>query len=191
MTFDQVEFFMSCASCLNFSLAAKYHFVSVSTLSRRITNLEDELGVKLFERGYHGHKLTDAGADFYECCINSYMMHNVFLNKWSPYSKEYISVGCCPYDSSYEKLIISHSKASPDFLTKKLKINLIPEEKILNTLRGRDISAAVINEEKAVGEDLIIVPFYKENNKNYVIVYLKDFDSNIAIKFSRLGTYLK
>ena len=119
------------------------------------------------------------------------MMHNVFLNKWSPYSKEYISVGCCPYDSSYEKLIISHSKASADFLTKKLKINLIPEEKILNTLRGRDISAAVINEEKAVGEDLIIVPFYKENNKNYVIVYLKDFDSNIGIKLSRLGTYLK
>jgi DNA-binding transcriptional LysR family regulator len=49
------------AEALNISRAAEILGLNASTISRRITRLEDELGVTLFERGHHGLRLTDAG----------------------------------------------------------------------------------------------------------------------------------
>ena len=49
------------AEALNLSRAGETLGLNASTISRRITRLEDELGVTLFERGHHGLRLTDAG----------------------------------------------------------------------------------------------------------------------------------
>src|SRR5258708_30832968 len=49
------------AEALNISRAAETLGLNASTISRRITRLEDELGVTLFERGHNGIRLTDAG----------------------------------------------------------------------------------------------------------------------------------
>ncbi len=46
---------------LNFSEAAKASFVSQSTLSQQIKQLEDELGVQLFQRNSHDVSLTEEG----------------------------------------------------------------------------------------------------------------------------------
>jgi DNA-binding transcriptional LysR family regulator len=45
----------------SFSHAAQSLGVNVATISRRITRLEDELGVTIFERGSFGIRLTAAG----------------------------------------------------------------------------------------------------------------------------------
>jgi DNA-binding transcriptional LysR family regulator len=45
----------------SFSRAAQSLGINVSTISRRITRLEDELGVTIFERGSFGIRLTAAG----------------------------------------------------------------------------------------------------------------------------------
>jgi DNA-binding transcriptional LysR family regulator len=47
----------------SFSHAAQSLGVKTSTISRRITRLEDELGVTVFERGAFGIRLTAAGRD--------------------------------------------------------------------------------------------------------------------------------
>jgi DNA-binding transcriptional LysR family regulator len=47
----------------SFSRAAQSLGIKVSTISRRITKLEDELGVTIFERGSFGIRLTAAGRD--------------------------------------------------------------------------------------------------------------------------------
>jgi DNA-binding transcriptional LysR family regulator len=47
----------------SFSHAAQSLGVKPSTISRRITSLEDELGVTIFERGSFGIRLTAAGRD--------------------------------------------------------------------------------------------------------------------------------
>ena len=44
-----------------FALAAKLLDVDTSTVSRRISNLEDELGLSLFERDHSGIRLTRGG----------------------------------------------------------------------------------------------------------------------------------
>lgn len=63
MEIQQLQSFSAAAQTLNFNLAAAQLFIDQSTLSRRISLLEKDLGVTLFERGknYSGVKLTSAG----------------------------------------------------------------------------------------------------------------------------------
>ena len=55
---------MGVAEATNFSRAARLLNVQQSTVSRRIRDLEDKIGVSLFERYPHGVRLTVAGETF-------------------------------------------------------------------------------------------------------------------------------
>lgn len=61
MTIKQLEYFMEVARSLNYSEAAKRLFISQPALSRSITALEEEMGVRLFIRNKHNVSLTPAG----------------------------------------------------------------------------------------------------------------------------------
>jgi DNA-binding transcriptional LysR family regulator len=57
----QLEAFWWAATCSNFSTAAERLHLSVSSLSKRITELEGVLGQSLFDRSGHKAVLTEAG----------------------------------------------------------------------------------------------------------------------------------
>lgn len=61
MTLKQLEAFYWAATCLNFSVAAQRLHLSISSLSKRITELEGALAQPLFDRSGHRAVLTDAG----------------------------------------------------------------------------------------------------------------------------------
>jgi DNA-binding transcriptional LysR family regulator len=61
MTLKQLEAFYWAATCLNFSVAAQRLHLSISSLSKRITELEGSLGQSLFDRTGHKAALTGAG----------------------------------------------------------------------------------------------------------------------------------
>jgi DNA-binding transcriptional LysR family regulator len=61
MTLKQLEAFYWAATCANFAIAAERLHVSVSSLSKRIAELEESLGVALFDRSGHRAVLTEAG----------------------------------------------------------------------------------------------------------------------------------
>lgn len=61
MTLKQLEAFYWAATCLNFSVAAERVHVSVSSLSKRIAELEASLGVPLFDRSGRAAELTPQG----------------------------------------------------------------------------------------------------------------------------------
>ena len=50
MTLTQLEYIVSLDTHRHFALAAKNSFVTQPTLSMQIQKLEDELGVKIFDR---------------------------------------------------------------------------------------------------------------------------------------------
>jgi DNA-binding transcriptional LysR family regulator len=66
MTLQQLRYFISVAQTLNFSTAAQVHYVSQSTISQQIKLLEEELGVRLFDRNKRTVVLTPAGNVFYQ-----------------------------------------------------------------------------------------------------------------------------
>jgi DNA-binding transcriptional LysR family regulator len=61
MTLKQLEAFYWAATCANFAIAAERLHLSVSSLSKRIAELEESLGLPLFDRGGHRAVLTEAG----------------------------------------------------------------------------------------------------------------------------------
>lgn len=63
MELRQLRYFAKTAETLSFSLAARQLNISQSTLSQQIRQLEDELGLMLFERNSHSMYLTEAGQE--------------------------------------------------------------------------------------------------------------------------------
>lgn len=66
MTIFQIQCFLNVAEYLNFTEAANHLFVAQSSLSRNISNLEEELGMKLFIRTKKFVRLTPSGAVLYD-----------------------------------------------------------------------------------------------------------------------------
>ena len=62
MTLKQLEAFYWAATCMNFAMAAQRLHLSLSSLSKRIAELEQSLGQPLFDRSGHRAVLTDAGS---------------------------------------------------------------------------------------------------------------------------------
>ncbi|MFA7404327.1 MAG: selenium metabolism-associated LysR family transcriptional regulator [Pelobacteraceae bacterium] len=65
MTFKQLEVFVAIAECGNFSRGAEKAGITQSTASQHVLGLEEELGIRLFDRGRGGALLTEAGKLFF------------------------------------------------------------------------------------------------------------------------------
>jgi DNA-binding transcriptional LysR family regulator len=65
MTLKQLEVFVAIAETGNFSKGAERTGITQSTASQHIQGLEEELGLRLFDRGRGGALLTEAGKLFF------------------------------------------------------------------------------------------------------------------------------
>ena len=66
MTIDQIRTFLTILTYGNITAAAEHMFITQSNVSKRISTLEDELGVKLFlrQKGHKNVELTSYGEAF-------------------------------------------------------------------------------------------------------------------------------
>jgi LysR family cyn operon transcriptional activator len=65
MELRQLKYFIKAAELQNFTQAASSLFITQSTLSQQIKQLEDELGIPLFDRVAKRVRLTEAGKTFF------------------------------------------------------------------------------------------------------------------------------
>lgn len=65
MEIKQLRAFLAVAKAQSFLGAAEELYISRQAVSKTVTQLEDELGVRLFVRGQNGTTLTPAGSHFY------------------------------------------------------------------------------------------------------------------------------
>ena len=63
MELRQLKYFVKIAETLSFSKASKQLFITQSTLSQQIHQLEQELNTPLFQRNTHSVKMTEAGKE--------------------------------------------------------------------------------------------------------------------------------
>lgn len=95
-----LKYFLTIADEQNISRAADMIHITQPTLSRQIMELEDELGVKLFERNRQNRKflLTDEGTRFYNYASQIVQLSDKTLadfknNKSEVFGKIYIGAG--------------------------------------------------------------------------------------------------
>lgn len=69
MRISYIDEFLELYKCVNFNEAARNLFISQSTLSKHIKALEEDLGVKLFNRDKYYSELTIQGNEFYNYAV--------------------------------------------------------------------------------------------------------------------------
>lgn len=71
MELRQLRYFAKLAETLNFSDAARQLFISQSTLSQQVKQLERELNTQLFQRDNHKVRLTETGQEMLPYALNT------------------------------------------------------------------------------------------------------------------------
>lgn len=64
MNLQQLEYFLALAKLLNFTRVAEKYYISQTAVTQQIKSLEEQLGVKLFNRTKRYVELTLAGSIF-------------------------------------------------------------------------------------------------------------------------------
>lgn len=82
MTIQQCIYILEIHNTGSFSEAARKLFVAQSSLSNSVKCLEDELGIKIFERSKNGAVLTAAGAEFVRYAAEIVAKNDFVINRY-------------------------------------------------------------------------------------------------------------
>ena len=82
MTIQQCIYVLEIHNTGSFSEAARKLFVAQSSLSTSIKSLEDELGIKIFERSKNGAVLTVEGAEFVRYAAEIASKNDFVINRY-------------------------------------------------------------------------------------------------------------
>ena len=99
MTIQQCIYILEIHNTGSFSEAARKLFVAQSSLSTSVKCLEDELGIKIFERSKNGAVLTVEGAEFVRYASEIVSKNDFILNRYKkPQLGSRLSVSTQHYD---------------------------------------------------------------------------------------------
>lgn len=148
MKIETLNEFIVLTECKNYSQASDYLFISQSTLTKHIQQLEQELGVNLINRSKNSFSLTLDGIVFYEYAQKIVKLKQDAVSRLSAPSalKVNLSIGT-GYLSASEHVVLSKafdafSAKYPHCSIRTARFNTFGHCKAL--LRGGDISVAVL-----------------------------------------------
>ncbi len=104
MNSRQLQYAIILSETRNFSYAAEKIGVSQPAFSKQILNLENEIGIKLFDRSTNPLSLTAAGEFFVEKAKEIVFLEDVLvktLEKYKTGEKGRLVIGAVPFRSSY------------------------------------------------------------------------------------------
>ncbi len=82
-----IDYVIAVAECKSISRAADLLYISQPSLSRYLSNLEDELGVNLFIRTINGTELTEAGKIYLEYAKEIHLLRGTMKYKLREFQK--------------------------------------------------------------------------------------------------------
>jgi LysR family cyn operon transcriptional activator len=164
MELRQLKYFLQVAESLNFTEASKRLYLTQSTISQQIKQLEEELNIQLFDRTEKRICLTDAGREFLPYAMK--VLQDAEYGKQRLLDLQNIRTGELTIGVNYSfshlltSTLISFLQKYPD-----IKLNIIykPVNELLEMIKKRDIDFALsynpVGTEKSIGtQDLFISP---------------------------------
>ena len=197
MEIRQIQYFLSIMETGSFSAAADEHYISQSSLSKKIIALEKELGLPLFDRSKRKVFLTAAGEAFLEHArkINvAYKAMVVDLNGYKPDTDSF-AIAAIPVLTQYEitTYIAQFREAYPSTLFTLEEIDGI---NILPALEERRFDLAFtrhnfLDHEKFTSLDickdkLLVVVSKKNQHASRASISIKELSSDNFIVFDRV-----
>lgn len=177
MTTQQLKYVLTLAETKSFSIAAKKLYITQPALSLYIMNLEEQLGVTLFDRGSSPIKLTTMGEEYVKTAQKILDLESELNNKISDIldlKQGLLSVGVTPVRGSY---LIADSIYLYNQKYPGIKINMIEYEmsKLMDSLLEGSIDFFIGNAPiknnllttKTIGREhlFLAVPKNSINNK--------------------------
>ncbi|MEN6314888.1 MAG: LysR family transcriptional regulator, partial [Clostridiaceae bacterium] len=104
MDFRQLHYMLKVAEEKSFSKAAKKLYISQPSLSQYISNVEQQLGVRLFDRTTNPLTLTYAGELYEETAKNILYLKDQLLSQMDDIAnlqRGHITIGISPFRSTY------------------------------------------------------------------------------------------
>ncbi len=165
MTITQLEYVVAVATYKSFVAAAEKCFVTQPTLSMQIQKLEDELGVRIFDRNKHPIAITDMGSIIVNqsqvALAECERIHELIQGQQKKLSGIF-KFAAIPTvaPNILPGLLENYSKTYPDM---KLQVKEMETNQIISALRNNEIDAAILStplEEKDIKEyPLFYEPF--------------------------------
>jgi DNA-binding transcriptional LysR family regulator len=164
--------FIILSKYLNFSLAANHLNMTQPGLSRHISSLENEVGVKLFKRDTHQVKLTEEGEQFLRGIQKIIDEYDFLCESVTKGGLKKITIGV-PYYGVNRYL--SHIMSSFESAYANVKIDYLPAypDEIITGLLSMQVDVAVLpkvdflNFEKLVFKDAFNEPVVLMLNKSH------------------------
>ncbi|SFA77996.1 LysR family transcriptional regulator [Selenomonas ruminantium] len=145
MEIAQLKYFLAVCDCKQMTQAAERLFISQSSLSKHISQLEKEVGVPLFDRTGRTLHITTAGMDFAEFARETVSNADDVLRRLrdkTPYTAT-LNLGTIPVLSQYglHTKILAFQEKNPH-----IQLNIVEDrgEEILRMLDGELVELAVL-----------------------------------------------
>ena len=146
LTLKQIDYALAVAKNLHFKKAADKCFISPSTLSNAITELEKHLGVKIFERDNKKVIVTGRGQEILKRAqkIKIEIKNiNELAQRFSKGLTHPLSMGIIPTISPYLLPLIL-PRLQKEFTNLELKIEEGQSQSLLNKVRDGDLDMAIL-----------------------------------------------
>ena len=180
MTLKQLEYFLSCATLLNFRKTAQLHYISAPTLSRHIAALEEELGVELFVRDSHNVRLTSMGKQFFDTAERMLGEYQHFYDRTNlagirlKRQGDPFLAGSYAFDGMYGQLVEGILKMPDFFLNRPIHIDFIAPGKMIPSVLNGDLQVGIDTEAHVRGKSDLLgmrllsrVPFHAAVEKGH------------------------
>lgn len=181
MTFTQLEYIVAVDTFRHFAEAASHCFVTQPTLSMQIHKLEEELGVKIFDRSKQPVLPTEPGLDIIDharkILAERDILTDMLASKKGIVNGE-LKIGVIPTLAPY-LLPLFIPAFTKKYANVKLVVNELTTDVILSRLREGRIDAGVLVtplNEKGVKEDVLfyeeMLAYVSKNNSAFKKTYM-------------------
>ncbi len=188
MTIAQLKYLLAVAKHLNFTKAAQQCHVTQPTLSMQIQKLEEELGIKIFDRVRKPIKVTEIGKKIIEqakTIVNESARINDLVQQEKGYIGGEYKLGIIPtlVPTVLPMFLKNFIKKYPEV---QLDVFEIPTEQMIEQLNEGKLDAGIaatpLEEEKIVEKPLFYEPFVgfiPESHRLYEKAVLEERDLDV------------